>query len=61
MNGEPCMCGADDCPRCYPEIGEEQRRQREEWQADNEDQIREDREFWRSARIAEMGWGGKPD
>lgn len=20
MASEPCLCGADDCPRCYPEL-----------------------------------------
>jgi anaerobic ribonucleoside-triphosphate reductase len=19
MRGEPCMCGADDCPKCFPQ------------------------------------------
>ena len=25
---EPCLCGADDCPRCYPEIRRQMKRRR---------------------------------
>jgi hypothetical protein len=31
---DPCLCGAEDCPRCYPEIGRRERLRRDEETAD---------------------------
>ena len=47
-NPGPCLCGADDCPSCYPGVrtDRERRRQaREEARADWESDVKRDAEF----------------
>ena len=52
---EPCLCGADDCPRCYPEILDDERRARDEARADYDHQRDQDD---LSERDLAKEWGG---
>lgn len=38
---EPCLCGAEDCPRCYPEILYSRRRIDDDTADERAEQLRE--------------------
>ena len=42
IRSEPCLCGAEDCLRCYPELVAERRRKHDDETADDRaEQLRE--------------------